>query len=151
METCFTLAISSQQPIVLFKKSINCIKTESHVDDYPYPLSLTYISLNCSARLSQINLIFAGFFSHCQYASNKYHKTNILQKKRFSLWGKLKFLNEFADTQMVLDLVPKDIFHMKQQIYSDSSFNWKEIFFSKFSLRLTAYIQMKTNKHNGRN
>ena len=47
-------------------------------DNYPYSLSSTYISLNCSARLIQINWIFAGFFSHCRYASDKYHEPNIL-------------------------------------------------------------------------
>ena len=35
-----------------------------------YSLSLTYISFNCSARLSQINLIFGTFFSHCHYTSS---------------------------------------------------------------------------------
>ena len=43
--------------------------TIKNTDDHPCSLSLTYISLNCSARLSQINMIFGTFFSHCQNAS----------------------------------------------------------------------------------
>ena len=53
------------------------------MDIRPYSLSWTYISLNCSARLTQMNLIFGTFFSHCQYASDKYHKPNIPFKKKY--------------------------------------------------------------------
>ena len=64
--------------------------TIKNTDARPYSLSSTYISLNCSARLSQINLIFATFFSYCQYASDKYHKPNILWKKYFHFKGEAK-------------------------------------------------------------
>ena len=57
-----------------------------NMDDYPYSLSLTYIFLNCSAQISHINLIFARFFSHCQYASDKYHKPSILLKTYFDTY-----------------------------------------------------------------
>ena len=70
-----------------------CIFPRWILDDYPYTLSSTYISLNCSARLSQINLIFAWFFSHCQCASDKYHKANILFFKYFDSKGAAQIFN----------------------------------------------------------
>ena len=45
--------------------------------------------MNRSARLSQINLIFAGFCSPCRYASDKYHKWDILLKKYFDSKGEM--------------------------------------------------------------
>ena len=70
--------------VFLFRKYRLMIKK---TDNRPCYLSSSYIFLNCSARLSQINLIFAGFFSPCRYASDKYHKPNILLKKYFdSKW-----------------------------------------------------------------
>ena len=38
---------------------------------------------------AKIDLIFARFFSHCQYASDKYHKPNILLKKYFDSKGEM--------------------------------------------------------------